>query len=468
MTGDVSGPPRELLRLEKPVYGGDCLGHTGTGAVVLVPFGLPGELVDVGPPERPATSSAAGPHIDETARLRILEPSPERVAPRCVHFGSCGGCHYQMGSYPEQLRMKEAILHETLGRAGVSKRPPTQVWSSPEPYGYRNRIRLRVRRVGGALRVGYSVRGTQEFLPIRMCPIAAPLLWGAAAALEHLSITDREMNRMLSLADELELSCNGDETRLQLVLLCAGKPSPVSARAFTGAMEALRRHCPALTGAGVVRLDPRSGRMLETLASWGIAGLPYPVADEIYWVARGGFFQVNRFLLSTLVDLVCGGRKGGTAWDLFAGVGLFSRVLAHNFTTVTAVEANPVAAGELARALGKLSPHHRAVQATTLDFLHGAALQRERPELVVLDPPRAGAGEEAMRLLEQLQPAEIVYLSCDPSTLARDLNVMTGLGYTVAALHLIDLFPQTFHLETLAVLQRGRSFDSEHSREAAV
>jgi 23S rRNA (uracil1939-C5)-methyltransferase len=152
---------------------------------------------------------------------------------------------------------------------------------------------------------------------------------------------------------------------------------------------------------------------------------------------------------------MCGDRSGALAWDLFAGVGLFSRMLARRFDAVTGVEASPVASADLLRALAKLGPQHRAVQSTTVDFLRRAVLERDRPDLIVLDPPRAGAGEEVCRLLARLAPRHIVYLSCDPTTLARDLAVLTASGYTVSELHLIDLFPQTYHLETLAVLQRA-------------
>ena len=219
-------------------------------------------------------------------------------------------------------------------------------------------------------------------------------------------------------------------------------------------MEIVLAGCPELTGAGLMRVDPRSGRTLESLASWGSAGLRYQVGDDFYWSTRGGFFQVNRFLLPALVERVCAARAGSLAWDLFAGVGLFSRVLARNFGAVTAVEANPTAAADLSRTLAKAGPQHRTVQATTLEFLRRAVVERERPELIVLDPPRAGAGEEACRILARLAPAEIVYLSCDPTTLARDLAVLTGSGYKLSELHAIDLFPQTYHLETLAVLRR--------------
>ena len=444
-------PPEESaitadpLRIEKSVYGGDGLAHTAVGEVVFVSFALPAELVL--PALIPETDSQA------PASLRVLEPSSARVEPRCVHFGVCGGCQYQMAAYPEQIAMKEAILRETLVRAGVSAFPAIKSWPSPEPYGYRNRIRLRVRRADGNLRLGYSVRGSNTFLPVTMCPIAAPLLWQGAETLMRAAATSRDLERLLEVAAELELFCDGEQTRLQLTLLCPGRQT-IEPKAFARAIEAVQSLCPPLTGAGAMRLDPRSGRALEVLASWGNTGLAYPVAGEDFWITRGGFFQVNRLLLPTLVELVRGECSGALAWDLFAGVGLFSRVLARRFGQVTAVEANPIASADLRRALGKLGAQHRAVTATTLDFLRDSVLQRERPGLIVLDPPRAGVGEESCRLLALLAPAEIRYLSCDPTTLARDLAVLTASGYALEQLHLIDLFPQTYHLETLAVLRR--------------
>ncbi|MES2391534.1 MAG: RsmD family RNA methyltransferase, partial [Acidobacteriota bacterium] len=173
-----------------------------------------------------------------------------------------------------------------------------------------------------------------------------------------------------------------------------------------------------------------------------------------YWITRGAFFQINRFLLPTLVQLVTANRGGQLAFDLFAGVGLFSRILARSFQQVTAVEANPIAATDLRSALAKLGPQHQAVQATTLDFLQRAILERDRPQLIVLDPPRFGAGPEACALLQRLAPAEIVYVSCDPTTLARDLASLHP-EYAIVELHLLDHFPQTAHIETIAVLHRN-------------
>ena len=144
---------------------------------------------------------------------------------------------------------------------------------------------------------------------------------------------------------------------------------------------------------------------------------------------------------------------GELAWDLFAGVGLFARPLARQFRAVTAVEANPTAAADLTQALARIGPQHRAIQSSTLDFLRSAVLQRDHPDLLVLDPPRAGAGVEVCRLLTRLAAPSLIYLSCDPTTLARDLAVLSP-QYRIEALHLIDLFPQTLHIETLAILGR--------------
>jgi 23S rRNA (uracil1939-C5)-methyltransferase len=187
-------------------------------------------------------------------------------------------------------------------------------------------------------------------------------------------------------------------------------------------------------------------------AQWGAAGLHYVAAGTEYWVSRGGFFQVNRSLVDEMVRVVSDGRAGRLAWDLYAGVGLFSRALAKTFERVVAVEGSEIAAADLAGAVKGTAL--RTVHAATADFLRDAVVQRERPELIVMDPPRAGLGAEVCKLLARLKPAEMVYVSCDPVTLSRDLRAMVDSGYTLVELHLMDMFPQTFHVETIAVLRR--------------
>ena len=431
-------PQAELLRIEKAVYGGDGLARSAAGRVVFLPFVLPGERISFPGPAQPSTPE-------------IRHPSPDRVEPRCVHFGVCGGCQYQMANYGAQLSTKAAILRETLARAGLEALPGPQLWGSPEPYGYRNRIRLRVRVVDGSPRCGYSVRRSNEFLPVTMCPIAAPVLWSTAETILRTAARHQDAADWLRSASEIELLCDETGGRTQVHLLCPGQV-PRRKGSFDRFAKALESAGAPVASLAASRLHAASGRALASLGSWGAEGLSYRVAGQTFWLQPGSFFQVNRFLLPEMVRIVCGERSGRLAWDLFAGVGLFARELTERFEQVTAVEANPAARNELQR--GLRASRDRAVSATTLAFLREAVVQRERPELIVLDPPRAGAGEEACALLLRLAPQAIVYVSCDPTTLARDLAVLST-GYRVSETHMIDLFPQTYHLETVMVLRRN-------------
>lgn len=427
-------------RITKMAYGGGGVAETGQ----TVPFVLPGELIE----------------IDAGKGSRILEPSTDRIAPNCIHFGTCGGCHYQHAAYPAQLRIKEEIFRDTLVDAGLTGMPEIEVCFGDE-WHYRNRIRLRVDEVDGELRVGYNrhnATGGEAMVPVSMCPIAAPVLWQAASSLLGIAKADAAMRAWLAAAIELELFTNADETALQLVVITRRLPSG----SFASFCEAVQGAIPQLTGAGVAILPNRpspQGRRAEHARpgpQWGNTGLVYKVGDHSHWVGRGGFFQVNRHLVSTLTRLAVGGRAGALAWDLYAGVGLFSRRLAEQFQRVVAVEAAEPAATNLKTALASATngKSHHAIAATTLDFLKAAVVQRERPDLIVMDPPRAGVGSESCALLARIRAPEVVYVSCDPVTLARDLKFLTQSGYKILRLHLVDMFPQTFHMETVAILRR--------------
>jgi 23S rRNA (uracil1939-C5)-methyltransferase len=448
---------------------------------------------------------------------------PGRATPLCPHFGPCGGCQLQHLAYPAQLALKAAQLRSLLEPTGLTL-PELQLHSSP-PFAYRNRIRLTLAEVDGRLRAGYirnpiaaeqsgwpilsaplaervgyrapldrlpsippQTSGTAptSFLPIDQCPVAAPILWRAAQAFLTLANQDAAWLRTAQhRPDQLELFTSGDESSLQLTLYLRGrskaKPSANLATAFTTFCEALRTRIPELTGAGIALLPPaQAARQSETIRpgpTWRASGLNYSVASPepathnlqpaTYWVPRGAFFQINRFLLPELLDLVTTARTGALAWDLYAGVGLFSRALGRSFSEAVAVEIAEPAFTALASTKQipfgddkqerqrdrrqKLS-NLRAVKATTLDFLRAAVLQRERPEFIVLDPPRSGAGPEVCALLARISAPTVVYVSCSPQTLPRDLKTLTASGYTIAELHLLDLFPQTTHLETVAIL----------------
>lgn len=388
------------------------------------------------------------------------------MMPRCAYFGRCGGCQLQELAYAQQLQQKQTTLLQALGAAGIALPAQVQLHAS-EPWEYRNRIRLRVLRRGEGFALGYNANAGDP-LAVTECPIAAPMLWTAAQSVLQTAV-DAEVAAWLSAASELELFMNHDGSQVQLTLLCAPR-TRLSQASFAAALGVWQQHAPAgssIVGAGAIASDARTGPTGRVLATAGAAGLSYRVGDESFWISRGGFFQVNRFLLDEFAATVvakAGPLAGGAmlAWDLFAGVGLFTRSLTRLFAQVIAVEASPISSADnrawltkqnALRAKQGSAAAHASVTATTLEFLTRAVLERERPALVVLDPPRAGAGEDACRLLARIAPQRIVYVSCDPTTLARDLAGLSA-SYNIASVDLFDLFPQTAHVETVVVLDR--------------
>ncbi len=432
------------LRIEKPIYGGAGLAHLAegeqAGKAVFVHFTLPSEFVEARLTEQKGD-------FEEASLVQVLTPSPDRVQPRCAHFGQCGGCHYQHATSSAQLQIKSEILLETLEHSGLTALPELQIHTA-EPWAYRNRIRLRVAESDSTLRVGYNRRASNEFLAIHECPISAPLLLRAAEAFLRAAAEDANTMRLVRDVMEVEFFTTADEKNLQMTLFVRKEQNHLNA-----VCERMKKLLPELAGWEVSLLSPsgqqRHARSPRRLENGGSSGFNYFAAGQDYWVSRNSFFQVNRFLIDEFVRVVTAGRQGKVAWDLYAGVGLFSHALAKTFRQVVAVEAD---ATDLSRFFK--GPGRRAVESTTVQFLRGAVLQRERPELIVIDPPRAGAGQEVCALLAKIAPADIVYVSCDPVTLARDLRALIASGYKVSELHLVDMFPQTFHLETAVVLRR--------------
>jgi 23S rRNA (uracil1939-C5)-methyltransferase len=432
--------PSTLATMEKPIYGGASLVRV-EGKAVFVPLTLPGEQVLI----RIAQSKAG---YAEAEAEEIVAAAPERIVPACPHFGACGGCHYQHAEYAAQLAMKKAILRETLQRAGVVA--PVEIdLLSAEPWGYRNRIRLAFDAAGNP---GYRGRRSHAVIPIRECPIAAPLLVQAALAFA-------EVARVTAAAlkpTEIALFTNQAEDSLLLTVFTA------SARKhrFEVLMEALRERIPVLSGAELA-VEDRKGGLPRTVAHWGASSLIYRAAGCDYRVDHGAFFQTNRWLADTLAERVVAGHRGELAWDLFAGVGLFARQLTQHFRRVVAVESAPASTQALAANLK--GTRGIPVRSTTLDYLrsHHPDSQEEfapadlLPDLIVVDPPRTGLGAETCALLGEIAAPVLVYVSCDPATLARDLGQLASSGYTIASIALADLFPQTFHLETVVELQRS-------------
>jgi 23S rRNA (uracil1939-C5)-methyltransferase len=433
------------LRIDKAIYGGSGLGRVSDdgdplfGKTVFVPFTLPGETVEI--------------HIAEDKRNyatgeldSILESSAARTSPPCPYFGNCGGCHYQHSNYENQLQMKRSILQEALLRARLKKLPEIAVLAA-NPWAYRNRIRLLVQRLP-EFALCYRRGGSHASVAVSQCPIAAPLL---QRAINVITEQGSELG-LADLCEEIELFTGPADDKLLMSAHSLNSPRN-GAEVLEKLCSALAMHLPELCGAALFAHgdDENHG---QVLARWGESSLKYHAAGYEYQVSHGSFFQVNRFLIDALAKLVTAERSGTLAWDLYAGVGLFSLPLTASFERLFAVESGATSWADLAFNLQGTS--HRTARMTTRDFLRQQTRSKiPQPDLVIVDPPRIGLGDEVCSLLARVAPREIVYVSCDPATLSRDLNALIQSGYYFKSIHLVDLFPQTFHMESVVVLTRS-------------
>jgi 23S rRNA (uracil1939-C5)-methyltransferase len=422
------------LKIEKLVYGGEGLGHHD-GRAVFVPLVVPNEVVSISPVEQKKKFVRG--------RLTgIVTPSPARTTPPCPHFGTCGGCHYQHISYEEQVGYKTGILRETLARLGrVSWNGPIAAHASP-PFGYRNRAQWKIARHAGTPAIGYYEHSSQRLCPVAECPVVSPLMAQTLAVLSRL-VREGKLS-----ADLHEAEAFTDHSDAKLLLNLSYEQRAAAAEELA---LVLRAELPGLET--LLVHDRRADRFDLS----GPGHLCYRVGDFDYQVGHLSFFQSNRFLLQELINLVLGDARGSLALDLFAGVGLFTLPLAHRFQRVVGVESNAAAARDLKANLqqsGAASPAARCANVEA--FL---ARWNDSPDLVVLDPQRLGVPAPALARLIKLAPRAISYLSCDPATLARDLATLVGTdekpgSYRISEVHLVDIFPQTYHIEALVRLSR--------------
>ena len=430
------------LTIEKLVYGGEGLARLpaddyGPGKAAFVPFVLPGEKVE-------ATLREQKPSFARARADQICVASPRRIEPRCPYFQRCGGCHYQHAEYEHQLEIKAAILKENLRRiAKLELDKELEIHPSP-PWNYRNRTRLKLQSAP-EFALGYYKFNAHELLPIEECPIASPLINRGLTRVWQLG----RRGKISAEIREIEFFANGDDT--QLLAEVYGSPQ-IAAGAEQFATE-LKASLPELGGAVFFEARASRAEAFGDPRQIGVSGadhLIYTTKLASYRVSAGSFFQVNRHLTNELVSIVTANRGGGAALDLYAGVGFFSSVLSREFERVIAVESSPTSYPDLRY---NAPASVKAVRATTEQYLENAA-DKLHPELVVVDPPRGGLGERAIRGLVKLEAPRITYVACDPATFSRDLGGLLQAGYRIDEAHLVDLFPQTYHLESVFHLVR--------------
>ncbi len=439
--------------IEKLVYGGDGLARIdsdgGKKKTVFVPLVLPGERVEASVvEERPGFARA---RLD-----RVLEPAAMRAAAPCPYFGECGGCHLQHATYEAQLQSKATVLRETVARIAKIELPEIATHASP-PLNYRNRTRMKIAAVHGQptnFAIGYYRMASHSLLPVRECPISSPLINRAIKAMWSLAET-HELPQGLA---EIEFFVDEEDRVLLLEFMTDPSSDESQLRKFAQAVKAALPEIVGIAAIPRVRStsnDTVAAPELENQSAdqpvmlVGKSSLKYTVGEFSYQVSAGAFFQTNRFVTQKLVELVTHGISGRHALDLYAGAGLFTLPLAKHFERVTAVEASPVSFADLS---ANIPATAKAVEATSETYLQN--FRGSKPDYVVVDPTRSGLGKKVVAALVKLAPQHIAYVSCDPSTLSRDLPGLLAAGYRVTQAHLIDLFPQTFHIESVLHLER--------------
>jgi 23S rRNA (uracil1939-C5)-methyltransferase len=434
---------RLQVSIERLVFQGAGLARLPDGRAVFVPYTAPGDDVEIEVTEIRDDYVRAG-------LVRVLNPAPVRAAPECRYFGTCGGCHWQHLAYASQLEWKRNILRELLARVGKLTDVSVSAPISPAgPWEYRGRTQFKV-FASDRLRIGFHQRETHRVVDIERCPLLDARLNRVLGVLRRMR--DPALPKLFPSLREVWVAV-GTGTGEAIVSLFARARDRAAIRLLFHRIQA---EMPTLQGIVLLDGDPRQHP--RVVDRHGHETLVEQVGDFRFRVDATAFFQVNGLAAKTLTRLVVeGAALTGTerVLDLYGGVGTFTVPLARLTREVIGVEANAVAAADAVHNLRSNGcAGARVVQAQAEQAL--PELAQEGPwDVVILDPPRQGVSRRVLDAVTGMAAPRLVYVSCDPSTLARDLGILVRAGYRCTALTPVDLFPQTFHLESVAILERA-------------
>jgi 23S rRNA (uracil1939-C5)-methyltransferase len=405
------------LMLEKHTYGGEAMGRLPDGRAVFVPFGIAGEKVSVRLTEE-KKNFARGKIIE------IIESSPDRIPAKCKHFGECGGCHYQHIPYEKQLKIKTDILRDQLTRIGKIENPPVQpTVASPNPWNYRNHVQFSLTTDGNLGYVFPLPKGEGRVRAITECHLPGHSINEAWPQLEFEPGTGVERVSLRT----------GRDDDLMLVLE-SDSPEPPELEIEAG--MSIAHIC--------------EGNMVVIAGNDHIV---IRVLDRDFKVSAGSFFQVNTVVAEKMIQhlVTClPVSLSATLLDLYCGVGLFSAFFAQRCGRVIGVESSESACADFAVNLDEFD------NVELYEGTVGAVIPHleANPDIVLVDPPRAGLDKAVVDGILRLSPKLLAYVSCDPATLARDARRLIDGGYRLEEVTPFDLFPQTYHIESISLFER--------------
>ena len=410
----ITQPATIDLQLEKLTYGGDAMGRLEDGRAVFVPFGLPGERVRVRLTEE-KRNFARGEIVE------ILEASPQRILPRCKHFGVCGGCQYQILPYEEQLKAKTEILRDQLRRIGKIENPPVQdMVPSPSPWNYRNHVQFHLTEEG---KLGYVMAQTPAVFAIEECHLPESFLNGIWPQLAFEPGTNIE---------RVSLRVGKDDDSILI-------------------LESSHPEAPELE----IEAEISVAHVCEedTVVIAGHDHIVISVLARDFRVSAASFFQVNTAMAEKMVRHLLSHipvSPSSTILDVYCGAGLFSAFLAPNYERVLGIEASPSACDDFSFNLDEFD-NVELYEGLAEDVIPHLDV---KPDVILVDPPRAGLEKQVVDGILNMNPQWIAYVSCDPSTLARDAGRLIRGGFKLRDVTPFDLFPQTSHIESISIFER--------------
>ena len=406
------------ITLEKLTYGGEAMGRLQDGRAVFVPFGLPGETVRI-------QLTQEKQNFARGEILEIIKPSLDRIDPKCKHFTQCGGCHYQNLPYEKQLLAKADILRDQLQRIGKIENPPVQATvPSPNPWNYRNHVQFHLTDDG---KIGFINARGNKTIPIEECHLPEAAIDAFRNDLQFESRMNLERVSLRSGADD----------DLMLILESETEETPeLEIEADISIVHIYEDHPVVIAGSNALTIQ---------------------VLGKDFHVSAPSFFQVNTPMAEKMVQHLQAQLptpdSQSTLIDLYCGVGLFSKFFADKYTKVIGIESAPSSCEDFAINLDEFD-NIELYEGTTEEILSALAPQLTQPIHMIVDPPRAGIDKFALDAILQINPHVIAYVSCDPSTLARDAARLIKGGYTLQHATPFDLFPQTYHIESISIFTR--------------
>jgi len=419
--------PRNFeVTLTTLTYGGEAMGRLEDGRAVFVPFGLPGERVSI-------RLTDEKKNFARGAIIEILEASPDRIHPKCKHFFSplsageglgvraCGGCHYQNLSYEKQLIAKTEILIDQLKRIGKIENPPVKsMVASPNPWNYRNHIQFSLNNAG---KLGFQMPNSNRVVPITECHMPEPSINDFWSQLEFEPETNIE---------RVSLRAGMDDNLLMVLESESPEPPELDIEAGISIAHVYEEHTVVIAGN-----DHIVTRVL----------------DRDFKVSAASFFQVNTAMAEKMVNHLITNlpiTNSTTLLDVYCGVGLFSAFFASKCGRVIGIESSESACEDFTVNLDEFD---------NVELYEGFAEEiiphlDAKPDIVLVDPPRAGLDKQVIDGILNLNPQMIAYISCDPSTLARDAARLISGGYKLKEVTPFDLFPQTYHIESISIFER--------------